>query len=86
MNSPVYTNYYISKYIPKTAEYRVCFIQGISCMDCKKDSQNPEAIDLWNVAQGGKFENVRWNDWPINVIETYQASQWFIPLWYRCNG
>lgn len=73
-NSPAYTQYYISKYIPKTAEYRVCFIQGLVAWIAKKIPKNPEAI-AWNVAQGGKFENVRWNDWPINVIETaYQAS------------
>jgi glutathione synthase/RimK-type ligase-like ATP-grasp enzyme len=38
-----------------------------------KIPKDPQAI-AWNVAQGGKFENVAWKKWPINVIETaYKA-------------
>ena len=61
--------YYISEYIPKVAEYRVCFIQGLVAWVANKIPNNPNAI-AWNVAQGGKFENLRWKDWPIDVIET----------------
>ncbi len=65
--------YYISEYIPKVAEYRVCFIQGRVAWVANKIPNNPNAI-AWNVAQGGKFENLRWKDWPIDVIETaYKA-------------
>ncbi len=65
--------YYISEYIPKVAEYRVCFIQGLVAWVANKIPNNPNAI-AWNVAQGGKFENLRWKDWPIDVIETaYKA-------------
>ena len=66
-------NYYISEYIPKVAEYRVCFIQGLVAWVANKIPANPETI-AWNVAKGGKFENVKWKNWPIDVIETaYQA-------------
>lgn len=66
-------NYYISEYIPKIAEYRVCFIQGLVAWVANKIPSDPNAI-AWNVAQGGKFENVRWKDWPINIIKTaYKA-------------
>lgn len=66
-------NGYISEYIPKVAEYRVCFIQGRVAWVARKIPKDPQTI-AWNVAQGGKFENVRWKDWPIDVIETaYKA-------------
>ena len=66
-------NYYISEYIPKVAEYRVCFIQGLVAWVAHKIPKDPQAI-AWNVAQGSKFENVSWKKWPINVIETaYKA-------------
>lgn len=65
--------YYISEYIPKVAEYRVCFIQGLVAWVAHKIPKDPQAI-AWNVAQGSKFENVSWKKWPINVIETaYKA-------------
>ena len=67
------TNHYISEYIPKVAEYRVCFIQGLVAWVANKIPKDPQAI-AWNVAQGSKFENVSWKRWPINVIETaYKA-------------
>lgn len=67
------TNHYISEYIPKVAEYRVCFIQGLVAWVAHKIPKDPQAI-AWNVAQGSKFENVSWKKWPINVIETaYKA-------------
>lgn len=66
-------NYYISEYIPKVAEYRVCFIQGLVAWVANKIPKDPQAI-AWNVAQGSKFENVSWKKWPINAIETaYKA-------------
>ena len=74
-HNPIFPNtyYYISEYIPKVAEYRVCFIQGLVAWVAKKTPKNPQDI-AWNVAKGGKFENVNWKAWPIDVIETaYQA-------------
>ena len=74
-HNPIFpnNNYYISEYIPKIAEYRVCFIQGLVAWVAKKTPKNPQDI-AWNVAKGGKFENVNWKAWPIDVIETaYQA-------------
>ena len=61
-------DFYISEYIPKVAEYRVCFIQNKVAWIAQKIPANPNAV-AWNVAQGGKFINVRWKDWPINVID-----------------
>lgn len=70
-----YYDGYISEYIPKVAEYRVCFIQGLVAWVANKVPANPSNI-AWNVAQGSKFENVSWKSWPIDVIETaYRAYE-----------
>lgn len=64
-----YQEYYISEFIPKVAEYRVFVVGGRVACVAKKTPANPEAI-AWNVAQGGRFDNVEWNDWPISAVET----------------
>lgn len=61
--------YYISEYIPKVAEYRVAVVQGRAVWVAKKTPANPEAI-AWNVARGGRFDNVNWGDWPLKVVKT----------------
>lgn len=70
-------DYYISEYIPKVAEYRVFVVQGRAVWVANKIPGNPKDI-AWNVAKGGKFENVRWGDWPLDVvahaIASYQIS------------
>ena len=62
------TNYYLSKYIPKVKEYRICFVQNRVAWIAEKIVENLSTI-AWNVAQGGKFINVRWKDWPLDTIE-----------------
>lgn len=66
---------YISRLINKTAEYRVFVVQGrVSCV-AKKTPGNPDQV-AWNVAQGGKFDNVRWDDWPLRAIgESIKAAK-----------
>lgn len=60
-------NYYISEYIPKVAEYRVCVVQGRVAWVAKKTPSNPDDI-AWNVANGGRFDNVRWNEWNLRAV------------------
>lgn len=60
--------FYISQYIKKIKEYRICFIQGLVAWVATKIPSNPDAI-AWNVNQGGKFENIHWKQWPIDLIE-----------------
>ena len=62
-------NYYISEYIPKVAEYRVFVAQGRAVWVAQKTPGNPEDI-AWNVDKGGRFDNVRWDDWPLKVVKT----------------
>jgi len=69
INQYLNEDYYISEYIPKVKEYRVCFIQGRVAWVAEKIPKEPDAI-AWNVAQGSKFINVRWKNWPLHVLET----------------
>lgn len=62
-----FPSYYISTYVEKEAEYRVCVVQGRVAWVANKIPDNPEAI-AWNVARGGRFENVRWDAWPLKAV------------------
>lgn len=57
---------YVSRLIDKVAEYRVFVCQGRVVWVAKKTPGNPDQV-AWNVAQGGRFDNVRWGDWPLDV-------------------
>ena len=57
---------YISEYIPKVREVRVFVVQGRVVWVAEKTPADPTA-HAWNVAQGGRFDNVRWSDWPIDA-------------------
>lgn len=59
--------FYISKFIDKVAEYRVMFAQGRVVWVAKKTPGNPQDV-AWNVARGGRFDNVRWDDWPLKAV------------------
>lgn len=59
--------WYASEYINKVAEYRITFVQGRVVWVAKKTPGNPDEI-AWNVARGGRFDNVRWDDWPLRAI------------------
>lgn len=68
-------NYYISEKVNKIAEYRVFVCQNAAVWVANKIPGNPEAV-AWNVAQGGRFENVRFQQWPISVVHAaVQAMQ-----------
>lgn len=59
--------WYASSYINKVSEYRVTFAQGRVIWVAKKTPGNPDEV-AWNVARGGRFDNVRWDDWPLRAI------------------
>lgn len=64
---------YVSKLIPKVAEYRVFVAQNRAVWVAQKTPGNPDQV-AWNVAQGGRFDNVRWDDWPKRVIQAALAA------------
>lgn len=61
-------NGYARPLVNKSAEYRVFVVNGKAVNVVKKTPSNSSAV-AWNVAQGGRFDNVRWGDWPINVVD-----------------
>lgn len=64
---------YISELIRKVAEYRVMVVQNRVAWVARKTPADPSAI-AWNVALGGRFDNVRWGDWPMAVIKEALAA------------
>lgn len=60
--------WYASSIVPKVAEYRVFIVQGRVVAVANKIPANPHAI-AWNVAQGGSFENVNWDQWPLKAVK-----------------
>jgi len=66
---PAFTGgWYARRLIDKEAEYRVYVMAGRVVSVAKKTPGNPEDV-AWNVAQGGRFDVVRWGDWPLDVCE-----------------
>lgn len=68
---------YISELINKVAEYRIFVVQGRVANVARKTPGNPNQV-AWNVAQGGRFDNVRWDDWPLQAVrkavEAFEVS------------
>lgn len=62
-----YDNYYIAEYIDKVAEYRVAVVSGRAVWVAQKTPANKNDL-AWNVAKGGRFDNVRWSDWPLKAV------------------
>lgn len=69
--------WYASELIDKVAEYRVYVVSGKVATVAKKTPVDPSAI-AWNVAEGGRFDVVRWGDWPLEVcrvaLEAFKYS------------
>ncbi len=61
--------FYVNEFIPKVAEYRVFVGFGRAVWVARKTPGNPDDV-AWNVAKGGRFDNVRWGDWPLKVVKT----------------
>lgn len=68
-----FPNYYISAFIDKVEEYRVFVAQGRAVWVAKKTPGNPKDV-AWNVARGGRFDNVRFADWPLKAVKTSIAA------------
>lgn len=70
---PIYHGGYVSRLIDKVAEYRVYVIQGRVACVASKTPADPSAV-AWNVAQGGRFANVKWGQWPMAAIKEALAA------------
>lgn len=60
--------YYATRLVDKVAEYRVAVVQGRAAWVARKTPGNPQDV-AWNVARGGRFDNVRWDEWPLRVVK-----------------
>lgn len=60
--------HYARPLIQKKAEYRVYVVNGRVVNVAQKTPSNPDDV-AWNVAQGGRFDNVKWGAWPLNVVD-----------------
>lgn len=63
-----FPDFYISELIDKVAEYRVFVCQNRVVWVAKKTPGNPQDV-AWNVARGGRFDNVRWSNWDTKVLD-----------------
>lgn len=63
-----FVSYYITKFIEKEAEYRAFVAQGKVVWMARKFPAR-EDDKIWNVENGGHFENVRWKEWPASVCD-----------------
>ena len=67
-DNPVYREGYVSALIPKVAEYRFFIMHGRVVWCARKTPGNPDDV-AWNVARGGRFDNVRWDDWLLDAAK-----------------
>lgn len=65
--------WYASPFINKVAEYRVFVVQGRASCVAVKTPGNPQDV-AWNVARGGRFDSVRFDDWPLKAVKTAIAA------------
>lgn len=70
---------YLSEKIDKVAEYRCFVINGRVAWMARKTPGNPDQV-AWNVAQGGRFDNVRWDEWPNKVCQAALDAMAASPL------
>ena len=68
LSTTLYRTGYVSELINKVAEYRVFVVQNRVAWVVQKTPGNPYNV-AWNVAQGGRFDNVRWSDWNTKVLD-----------------
>lgn len=58
--------WYASELVNKVAEYRVYVVSGRVATVARKTPDDETQV-AWNVAQGGRFDVVRWGEWPLEV-------------------
>lgn len=60
--------WYMRPRINKTAEYRVYVMCGKVVHVARKTPGDPNKT-AWNVARGGRFDPVNWDNWPLDVCD-----------------
>jgi glutathione synthase/RimK-type ligase-like ATP-grasp enzyme len=65
--------WYLSEFIDKQKEYRVYFVNGRVASVAEKIPHDRNQL-AWNVAQGGEFRVVRWDDYHMPSIRAAYAA------------
>lgn len=68
MQDGTMNSHYARPLVQKAAEYRVYVMNGRVVNVAQKTPGNATDV-AWNVARGGRFDNVRWGDWPTKVVD-----------------
>lgn len=68
LSGGIWAGGYVSRLVNKVAEYRVFVVQNRVAWVAQKTPGNPSDV-AWNVARGGRFDNVRWSDWNTKVLD-----------------
>lgn len=61
-------DFYASEFFDKEKEFRVYVFEGRVVAVAEKTPGDRNKV-AWNVAQGGRFDNVRWDAWPLQACE-----------------
>lgn len=72
-------NPYVSRLIEKVAEYRVYVVGGRVATVAEKTPDDPKA-HAWNVAQGGRFDVVKWGSWDMGAVRVAVEAMNLTPL------
>lgn len=59
---------YVSRMVDKVAEFRVYVVNGKVVAVAQKTPGNPDDV-AWNVARGGRFDNVKWGQWNLKACQ-----------------
>lgn len=71
--------WYLSELVDKVEEYRVYVVSGRVATVARKTPADSSAV-AWNVAQGGRFDVVRWGDWHLEVCRVAVEAMKHFPL------
>lgn len=59
-------SWYASELVDKVSEFRVYVMSGRVISVAQKTPDDPSAV-AWNSSNGGRFDVVRWSEWPTEV-------------------
>ena len=65
-------DWYASELIDKAREFRVYIVEGRVVTIAEKTPDNPDAV-AWNVAQGGEFNVLKWDEW-VPIMEGIRVA------------
>lgn len=68
-----HAGWYASELVNKAHEYRVFVLDGYVVCVSERFPGEPGAV-AWNLALGGRLINLRYNEWPVGMLNTTVAA------------